>query len=143
MTRAWDRGRVDTDHAGRLVPEDLVSVPDPGAYGDRVARPSIERFVFDGPAHASGADGDHVVLRRIVHVRLLDLPDGVGDRVDLDVVEPDALVLVVRSHEAAVVGLVGDLDHRLPPIHIVSVRRLSAAAEPLSRWWLPQAFRLA
>jgi hypothetical protein len=32
----------------------------------------------------------------------------------LDVVEPDALVLVARSHEAAVIGLVGELDIKAP-----------------------------
>jgi hypothetical protein len=40
-----------------------------------------------------------------------------GDDVDLHVVEPDALVLICRAHEAAVVGLVSDLHHqRLPHV---------------------------
>jgi hypothetical protein len=53
-----------------------------------------------------------VILRRIVGVHLLDLSDGVRHEVDLDVVEPDAFVFARRPSKAAVVLLVGDLDHR-------------------------------
>jgi hypothetical protein len=60
-------------------------VSDPGRRNDHVAWARVERLVFDRPAHPTGANRDHVVLRRIVHVHLLDLPDGVGDEVDLDV----------------------------------------------------------
>jgi hypothetical protein len=35
----------------------------------------------------------------------------VRDEVNLQVVEPDAFVVVGRADEPAVVGLVGDLDH--------------------------------
>jgi hypothetical protein len=60
---------------------------------DDIARPGIERLVFDRPAHPAGAHDDHVILRGVVHVHLLDLSDRVSHEVNLDVVEPDAFVL--------------------------------------------------
>jgi len=51
-----------------------------------------------------------VILRRIVYVHLLHLPDWMRLEVNLDVIEPDFLVFIVRPDKAAVVGLVGDLD---------------------------------
>src|SRR5262245_25651243 len=102
---------IDADDPCRLFAEDYVRVCDAGRRHDHVAGPGVEALSLDRPAHAPGADRDHVTLRRIVDVHLLDLAGWVGDQVNLEVVEPDALVLVVRPHEAAVVGLVGDLDH--------------------------------
>jgi hypothetical protein len=52
-----------------------------------------------------------MILRRVVDVHLLDLPDGVRDEMHLDVVEPHSLVFGVRPREARVVGLVRDPDH--------------------------------
>src|SRR6478672_9119773 len=57
-----------------------------------------------------------MILWRIMGVCLFDLPHRVRHEVDLDVVEPDAFVFAVRPGEAAVVGLVGDLDHRSPSL---------------------------
>jgi hypothetical protein len=76
---------------------------------------SASRLVFDRPAHPAGADDDHVILRGVVYMHLLHLPDRVGHEVNLDVVEPDAFVLSCGSDEAAVVGLAADLDHRSLP----------------------------
>jgi hypothetical protein len=56
-------------------------------------------------------DGD-VVLRWVVHVHLLHLTDGMRNEVELDIVEPDPFVFFGRPHEAAVVALVADHDHR-------------------------------
>ena len=86
---------------------------DSGWRNDDVTRPGVERMVLDRPPHPARAHDDHVVLRRVVHVHLLHLPDGVSHEVDLDVIEPDALVIVRWSDEAAVVELVADLDQSL------------------------------
>src|SRR5205823_6614952 len=103
--------RVDAYHARRLVAEDLIPVRDPCRRHDHVARPGVEGLVLDGPAHPARAHDDDVILRRLVDVHLLHLPDRMGHQVDLDVVEPHAFVLARRPRETAVVGLVRDLDH--------------------------------
>src|SRR5437899_8116600 len=108
------RWRVDTDDPRRLVAQDLVAVCRARWGDDHVARPGVEALVFDRPAHSAGADDDYVILRGIVRVRPLDLAHRMRHEVHLDVVEPDAFVFAVRPGEAAVVGLVGDLDHRSP-----------------------------
>jgi hypothetical protein len=61
-------------------------------------------------------------VRWIVHVHLLHLTHGMCDEVDLDVVEPDPIVLVGRADEAAVIGLVADLDHR-PSLLMLTLSR--------------------
>src|SRR5919206_856616 len=110
--RLRTRRRVDADDPRRLVAEHLVAVRHARRRDDDVARAGVEAFVLDRPAHPARAHDDDVVLRRVVDVHLLDLPDRVGHEVHLDVVEPNALVVVRRAREAAVVRLVADLDHR-------------------------------
>ena len=83
-----------------------------GRGDDHVARSGFQALAVDGPAHPARAHDDDVVLRRVVGMRLLHLAHRVRDEMDLDVVEPHAFVLVRRPSEAAVVVLVGDLDHR-------------------------------
>ena len=87
----------------------------PGGRDDDVAWLGVDALILDRPTHTPRAHDDHVILWRVVHVHLLDLPGGVRDEVDLDVVEPDAFVFTLRSNKAAVVGLVADLDHSIPP----------------------------
>ena len=48
-----------------------------------------------------------------MYVHLLDLSDRMRHEVDLDVVEPDPLVFSCGLGEAAVVGLVSDLDQSI------------------------------
>ena len=68
-----------------------------GRRHDHIAGSGVEALALDRPAHPAGADGDDVILRRVVDVQLLDLADRVGDQVDLEMVEPDALVLFGRA----------------------------------------------
>ena len=84
----------------------------PGGCDDDVARPGVEALILDRPAHAARANDDDMILRRVVHVHLLDLPYRVGNEVNFYMIEPDAFVFTSGSDKAAVVRLVADLDHR-------------------------------
>src|SRR5262245_19726916 len=71
--------RVDADDPRRLVAEHLVRVRDSRGRDDYVAGVAVAALALDRPAHPAGANRDDVILRRVVDVHLLDLPDRMRD----------------------------------------------------------------
>ena len=93
---------------------------------DHVPGTAVAAFALDRPAHPAGAHDDHVVLRRVVDVHLLDLADRVGqfrsrgviiDVTVLDVIDSFATrmlravahMLKLRGAETVIVGIQPDV----------------------------------
>jgi hypothetical protein len=85
--RLRSRRRVDAHDARGLVAENLITMRCPRGGDDDITCLGREGLVLDRPPHPAGAHDDDVILRRIMGVHRLDLPDGVRHEVDLDVVE--------------------------------------------------------
>jgi hypothetical protein len=93
-----------------------------------VQRIALNAASGKGSASLSATNDDHVVLWRVVHVHLFDLPDRMRNDVDLNVIEPDSFVFICRLRKGAVVALVAIISPLVPFESVPAVHHLVVAA---------------